>query len=202
MRFAGACLKVGDIERARLRRALQFEDVPVIVIDYAQPSRWGSRLELKNLRYGYRITIERCATHDASLLSQQLGMICALGGSLPEIRHNLLQAAHSGVQLNDCFRRDGPCRWVASKAILRAWMDCPSGSAAATIDCSAGAGADSPSVELVIDKFGAERCAVVIGTSTSGIAESKAALRAYSATGALPESFTMVSRNWFHPRRR
>lgn len=46
-----------------------------------------------------------------------------------------------------------------------------------------------PALNAAIDKFGADRIGVVIGTSTSGIAEGGAALRHYSVTGTLPEEF-------------
>ena len=46
------------IEERGLRRVLWFDTAPVIVIDYGGPLRWGSSVELTNLRYGYRITIE------------------------------------------------------------------------------------------------------------------------------------------------
>ena len=46
-----------------------------------------------------------------------------------------------------------------------------------------------PAVDAAIERFGAARVGVVIGTSTSGIAEAEAALREYVSTGALPERF-------------
>jgi hypothetical protein len=47
-----------SIEERGLRRVLRFDTAPVIVIDYGQEARWGERVELTNLRYGYRITIQ------------------------------------------------------------------------------------------------------------------------------------------------
>jgi 3-oxoacyl-[acyl-carrier-protein] synthase I len=44
-------------------------------------------------------------------------------------------------------------------------------------------------VDALIVRFGADRIGIVIGTSTSGIAESEAALRDYAASGRLPDSF-------------
>jgi hypothetical protein len=46
------------IEERGLRRVLSFDTAPVIVIDYGEPSRWAGSVELTNLRYGYRITIQ------------------------------------------------------------------------------------------------------------------------------------------------
>jgi 3-oxoacyl-[acyl-carrier-protein] synthase-1 len=44
-------------------------------------------------------------------------------------------------------------------------------------------------VDAAIARFGADRIGVVVGTSTSGIAESAAAMRHHVATGALPVGF-------------
>ena len=46
-----------------------------------------------------------------------------------------------------------------------------------------------PAVDAAIERYGAARVGVVIGTSTSGIAEGESALRQYAFTGALPERF-------------
>jgi 3-oxoacyl-[acyl-carrier-protein] synthase-1 len=46
-----------------------------------------------------------------------------------------------------------------------------------------------PAVNSCIERFGSERVGVVIGTSTSGIAEGEMALREYAMTGALPQRF-------------
>ena len=46
-------------------------------------------------------------------------------------------------------------------------------------------------VVRVVDRYGAHRVAIVVGTSTSGIGESENAIRAYVQTGALPPSFSL-----------
>ena len=46
-----------------------------------------------------------------------------------------------------------------------------------------------PAVDAAIERYGADRIGIVIGTSTSGIAESESALRQYAITGVLPEQF-------------
>ncbi len=46
-----------------------------------------------------------------------------------------------------------------------------------------------PAADRTIDRFGADRFGVVIGTSTSGIAEGEMALREFAASAALPEQF-------------
>jgi 3-oxoacyl-[acyl-carrier-protein] synthase-1 len=46
-----------------------------------------------------------------------------------------------------------------------------------------------PAVDAAIARYGADRIGVVIGTSTSGIAEGEAALRQYDQDGSLPAQF-------------
>jgi len=46
------------IEQQGLRRTLLLNDVPVTVINYSNASPWGGKVELTNLRYHYRLTIE------------------------------------------------------------------------------------------------------------------------------------------------
>ncbi|MFC5474828.1 DUF3261 domain-containing protein [Paraherbaspirillum soli] len=52
------------IEQQGLRRTLLLDDAPVMVINYSSASRWGGKVELDNLRYHYRLTIE--SVNDAS----------------------------------------------------------------------------------------------------------------------------------------
>ncbi len=44
-----------------------------------------------------------------------------------------------------------------------------------------------------VARYGAERVAVIIGTSTSGIAQAESAYRARDAAGRLPESFSYAT---------
>lgn len=46
------------IEESGLRRMLFSGDVPVMTIDYSGPVRWSGKVELSNLRYHYRLTIQ------------------------------------------------------------------------------------------------------------------------------------------------
>jgi hypothetical protein len=46
------------IEESGLRRTLLREDTPVMVIDYSGQPRWIGKIELSNLRYHYRLTIQ------------------------------------------------------------------------------------------------------------------------------------------------
>jgi hypothetical protein len=46
------------IEDSGLRRTLSLADLPVMVIDYSGQPRWNGTIELVNLRYNYRLTIQ------------------------------------------------------------------------------------------------------------------------------------------------
>jgi Protein of unknown function (DUF3261) len=46
------------IEESGQRRTLCLDDVPVMVIDYSGQPRWIGKIELSNLRYHYRLTIQ------------------------------------------------------------------------------------------------------------------------------------------------
>ncbi len=56
-----------------------------------------------------------------------------------------------------------------------------------------------PEVDEAIGRFGHQRVGVVLGTSTSGIAEGEAAVAAYRATGALPAGFHYVQQELGSP---
>lgn len=47
-----------EIEQKGLRRTLLLQGKPVMVINYSTPSPWGGKVDLTNLRYRYRLTIE------------------------------------------------------------------------------------------------------------------------------------------------
>jgi 3-oxoacyl-[acyl-carrier-protein] synthase I len=53
-------------------------------------------------------------------------------------------------------------------------------------------------VERAVRRWGADRVAVVLGTSTGGILETEAALAAHAATGALPEDYSLERKHAFH----
>jgi L-ascorbate metabolism protein UlaG (beta-lactamase superfamily) len=46
------------IEEDGMRRVLFAGDTPVTVINYSSQPRWSGKVELTNLRYHYRLTIE------------------------------------------------------------------------------------------------------------------------------------------------
>jgi hypothetical protein len=50
------------IEENGLRRTLLRDDMPVMVIDYSGQPRWIGKIQLSNLRYHYRLTIQSVST--------------------------------------------------------------------------------------------------------------------------------------------
>jgi len=50
------------IEENGLHRTLLLGDVPVVLINYSGQPRWIGKIELSNLRYRYRLTIQSVST--------------------------------------------------------------------------------------------------------------------------------------------
>ncbi len=55
-----------------------------------------------------------------------------------------------------------------------------------------------PAIERAVARLGADRVALVLGTSTGGIRESEEAFAAWSAQGSLPAGFSLVNRHSFN----
>jgi uncharacterized protein DUF3261 len=58
----GALPAGSRVEEIGLRRTLLIGDVPVVVIDYSGEPHWNGKIELVNLRYHYRLTIQSVST--------------------------------------------------------------------------------------------------------------------------------------------
>jgi 3-oxoacyl-[acyl-carrier-protein] synthase-1 len=120
----------------------------------------------------------------------QLGIICAAGSSREELRRRVLDAADSGVVATELYSpgRSLPLGKVDAALPSVAHLPLPQRSRNNQLALAALAQIRSE-VDVVIDRFGAHRVGIVIGTSTSGIAESEAAMREHAATGKLPGHF-------------
>jgi len=123
----------------------------------------------------------------------RLGMVCALGDSIAEISQRVFDLAQSGVAPVENYL---PGRSLALGRVEAA-LGLPSLDEFSRRDRSrnnqlglAALYQIRSAVEETIERHGADRFAVVIGTSTSGIAEGETALRAFAKSGSLPE--------WFH----
>ena len=126
------------------------------------------------------------------LYLNQLGMISPLGSTLGETKRRLLVLAQSGVATTDAY---SPGRWLPLGRIDRGLSlppldEYPLRQRSRNNQLALAALKQiRPDIENAMERFGAERIGVVIGTSTSGIAEGEAALRAHTTTGTLPAQF-------------
>jgi 3-oxoacyl-[acyl-carrier-protein] synthase-1 len=121
-----------------------------------------------------------------------LGMICPLGSALDEIGRCMLDLAQSGVARVDNYL---PGRSVPLGRV-DATVPLPSVEEFSLRDQSrnnrlalAALSQIRPAVDHAIERFGADSVGIVIGTSTSGIAEGEMALREFAKCGKLPEPF-------------
>lgn len=117
------------------------------------------------------------------------GIVCALGASREEVRVRLF-AAHSGVVPVDTYT---PGRVLPLGVVAAALPSVAQHGIAARSRNNrmalAALAQIRPAVEQAIARYGADRVAVVIGTSTSGIAETEAAIGQHVAGTGLPDTF-------------
>ena len=118
-----------------------------------------------------------------------LGLVCAIGRDHATVAQRAF-AADSGIVLRAQYSRTGtvpvgpvesPLPSLGDYAIALRSRNNQLALVAAEQLCA--------DVNDAVERFGAERVAVVVGTSTSGIGESERAIRALSADGHLPASF-------------
>jgi len=124
------------------------------------------------------------------LYLNQLGIICPLGNSRGEITSRMLEDARSGIGMTDAYSAG------RSLPLGRVDADLPSLDHLPLRERSrnnrlalAALEQIRPAVDAAIEQFGHNRVGIVIGTSTSGIAESEAALRHHSLNASFPELF-------------
>jgi 3-oxoacyl-[acyl-carrier-protein] synthase-1 len=129
-----------------------------------------------------------------------LGMINALGNGLGEIAPRLFAGDLGGVTLEDGWLPNAPARVGRARGVL---PEVPA--ALAAYDCRnnrlllAALDQIRAQVELTIQRFGRARIGVVLGTSTSGVAEGGAAIAAVKTYGVLPAGFRYVQQEMGMP---
>jgi 3-oxoacyl-[acyl-carrier-protein] synthase-1 len=126
------------------------------------------------------------------LYLNELGMISALGNTLDEIKQRLLGLGQSGIAPTDVYSpgRSLPLGRVDPALALPPLDDYPLRQRSRNNQIAlAAVNQIRPAIEREIERRGRERIGVVIGTSTSGIADGEAALRQYEKTGKLPAQF-------------
>ncbi len=120
----------------------------------------------------------------------QLGMVCPLGNTRDEIRRRMLKLAQSGVCMTDIYSPGQPLPLGQVSIVLPALDEMALRDRSRNNQLALRALAEiRPTVDAAIERYGAGRVGVVIGTSTSGIAEGESALRHYAVAGMLPEQF-------------
>jgi 3-oxoacyl-[acyl-carrier-protein] synthase I len=122
----------------------------------------------------------------------QLGMICPLGDALEDIKRRLLELGQSGLSMSDDYSpgRSLPLGRINGALPLPADDEFPLRYRSRNNRLLLAALRQiRAAVDGAIECFGLRRIGIVIGTSTSGIAEGEVALRQFATTGALPEHF-------------
>lgn len=128
----------------------------------------------------------------------ELGLICALGNGRREVAAALLNGDASGMQSQP--------GWVPGRSL-------PVGEVRATLPAIQTPRQDTrnnrlllaaalqidDAIRAAIGRFGADRVAVVLGTSTSGIHENTQSIRHFVEHGALPEGFHYSSQELSDP---
>jgi 3-oxoacyl-[acyl-carrier-protein] synthase-1 len=117
------------------------------------------------------------------------GVLCALGEGGNAVRAAMFAAA-SGLTVSDACSPGRPLALGRVAAALPDVSQLPLSQRSRNNQLALAALAQiRPAVDEAIARFGADRVGVVIGTSTSGVASTEAALRELRATDALPPAF-------------
>jgi 3-oxoacyl-[acyl-carrier-protein] synthase I len=121
-----------------------------------------------------------------------LGIVCPLGNSREQVKQRLLNRGESGVCLTEDYSpgRLLPLGRIDAEVPLPqiSHLDVIARSRNNQVALAALAQIRT-AVDSAIEQYGKRRLGIVIGTSTSGIAESEAAFRHYTRNGSLPEQF-------------
>ena len=128
-----------------------------------------------------------------------LGVVSALGLGAQETARRLF-AGESGLVLSDAFSegRTIPVGVAQGALPSLAQYEIPLRSRNNALALLA-AEQLQVSVQDAIEKYGAERVAIVVGTSTSGIGESELALKHRAATGELPAEYAFAQQELNSP---
>jgi 3-oxoacyl-[acyl-carrier-protein] synthase-1 len=120
----------------------------------------------------------------------QLGMVSPLGDTRDAIARRLLDLAQSGVAMADVYSPGRELALGRVDAALPQLDGLPLRERSRNNQLALAAlDRIRPAADAAIERFGPERVGIVIGTSTSGIANGEAAMREYAVVGTLPEQF-------------
>ena len=128
------------------------------------------------------------------------GVICALGEGTDTVREALFAPQVSGVAVTDFFSPERPLALGQVRAALPA-LDGVANELRSRNNALLLAAMNQLPLRALVEKYGAHRVGVVIGTSTSGIGESELAVDAYVKQGALPSDYTYLKQELGSPAR-
>ncbi|MES2260682.1 MAG: beta-ketoacyl-ACP synthase [Pseudomonadota bacterium] len=119
----------------------------------------------------------------------ECGIVCALGDSHARIKARLFDG-DAGVALTSAYSpgRELPLGCVTDELPSVAHLP-PAQRSRNNALALAALAQIRPAVEAAVARYGADRVGVIIGTSTSGIAETERAIAHHAAQGALPDAF-------------
>ncbi|MEI7614071.1 MAG: beta-ketoacyl-[acyl-carrier-protein] synthase family protein [Betaproteobacteria bacterium] len=122
-----------------------------------------------------------------------VGMINALGSGVAEITQRLFSGDTSGMVLEEGWLPSGGARVGRARGVLPEMPEELSVYACRNNGLLLAALSQiRPDVDAAISRYGLGRVGIVLGTSTSGIAEGGAAVAAHRASGVLPPKFDYV----------
>lgn len=128
-------------------------------------------------------------TMNAPVFLHQPGLVCALGAGRRAVAEALFGDAPAGVAPRDGFAdKTLHVGYVTAPLAGTDVLPAPLRSRNNALLLTALAEI-RPAVDEAIARYGRERVAIVLGTSTSGIGESEGAIAEHHATGQLPASF-------------
>ncbi|MDN4058070.1 beta-ketoacyl-ACP synthase [Massilia sp. YIM B02769] len=117
-------------------------------------------------------------------------LVCALGEDRAAIKRRLLDDASSGLRLSDACSPGRPLPLGQADAALPDLSHLPLPLRSRNNALALAALAQiRPAVDAAVARYGAGRVGVIIGTSTSGVGATEAALAAHLDSGALPDDF-------------
>ena len=130
---------------------------------------------------------------DSPICLSALGVISALGHGKSAVRENLFGGLRPGVASRIDLLVDGAPVFVGQvNESLPPTPERLSVYASRNVELTIAAAEEiRPEIDTAIERYGAARIAVVMGTSTSGIAEGEEAVRKAKLDGVLPSSFDM-----------
>ena len=120
----------------------------------------------------------------------ELGIVCALGADKARVYAAMMAGDQAGMTMTDAFSPSAPCVVGAVDAALAPLPD-----RVAYLDCRnnrllrAAADQIRGAVQRAVERVGAERVGVVIGTSTSGIAEGERAIAHWRRDGRVHATY-------------